>query len=78
MGAVGPNHIVEMINGRFDVYNKTNGNQVFTRDLDGFWTNVVGLTIPFGDRTFDPRIVYDLASGRWFATSIDRLSEQRQ
>jgi hypothetical protein len=72
MGAVGPDHIVEMINGRFDVYSKTNGTEVFTRSLDGFWTTVVGLSIPPGDRTFDPRIVFDPASGRWFATSIDR------
>ena len=71
MGAVGPNHIVQMINGRFDVYNKSTGVEVFTRSLDGFWTTVAGLTIPTGDRTFDPRIVYDLASGRWIATSID-------
>jgi hypothetical protein len=72
MGAVGPNHIVEMINGRFDIYNKSTGTQVFTRSLDGFWTTVVGLTIPTD--TFDPRIVFDIASGRWFATSIDRGS----
>lgn len=70
MGAVGPDHIVEMINGRFDVYDKTTGNEVFTRSLNAFWTNVVGLTIPAGN-TFDPRIVFDLDSGRWFATSID-------
>jgi hypothetical protein len=68
MGAVGPDHIGEMINGRFDVYSKADGSEVFTRSLDGFWTDVVGLP---GGGTFDPRIVFDLASGRWFATSID-------
>jgi len=72
MGAVGPDHIVEMINGRFSVYSKTNGTTVFTRSLVGFWTSVVGVSIPSGDNTFDPRIVFDPASGRWFATSIDR------
>jgi hypothetical protein len=46
MGAVGPNHIVELINGRFDVYNKTTGNQAATASLDGFWTNIVGVAIP--------------------------------
>jgi len=95
MGAVGPSHIVELINGRFDVYNKATGAQVATGSLDGFWTNVVGVTIPdFNDLcsmgtctvsgrsctsdlncvrnfTYDPRIVYDPASGRWFATSLD-------
>jgi hypothetical protein len=95
MGAVGPDHIAELINGRFDAYTKTTGTQVFTASLDGFWTNVVGVNIPdFNDVcvssactvsgkacatnndcdinfTFDPRIVYDLASNRWFASSID-------
>jgi uncharacterized repeat protein (TIGR01451 family) len=32
---------------------------------------VVGLTIPSGLFTFDPRIVFDPASSRWFAASID-------
>jgi hypothetical protein len=96
MGAVGPDHIVELINGRFDVYDKT-GTQLDTASLDGFWTTVVGLVIPnFNDVctagtcsvsgnacalptdpgcvtnfTFDPRIVYDLATSRWFAVSLD-------
>ena len=68
MGAVGPNHIVQMINGRFDVYSKTTGAQIFTRTLDGFWTTFVGLP---GGGIFDPRIIFDPASGRWFAASID-------
>ncbi len=99
MGAVGPGHIVEMINGRFDVYDM-NGTETFTRTLSAFWTSVAGVTIPsFNDTcdlvadtctvsgipctsdsdclsnfVFDPRIVYDPASGRWFATSIDAKS----
>jgi hypothetical protein len=95
MGAVGPDYIVEFINGRFDVYDKITGNQVDTAGLGGFWSNIVGLTIPdFGDDcvgglcsvsggacttdndcvnnfVYDPRIVYDPASGLWFATSLD-------
>jgi hypothetical protein len=97
MGAVGPNHIVEMINGNFQVFNKQTGASLDSRSLDSFWTNLAGVTIPvFNDTcpagggtcsqsgntcttnaqcesnfTFDPRIVYDPASGRWFATSLD-------
>ncbi|MCP3981127.1 MAG: DUF11 domain-containing protein [bacterium] len=98
MGAVGPNHVVELINGRFDVYNKATGAEVMTRSLDGFWTTRVGLAIPpFNDicnagtcsvsgdtcavtsdcrsnGTFDPRIVYDTATDRWFASALDRTS----
>ena len=71
MGAVGPNHIVEMINGSFKIYNKTTGAVISSFSLNDFWTSVVGLSIPSGDRTFDPRIIFDPASGRWFASSID-------
>jgi len=71
MGAVGLEHIVQMINGRFNIYSKSTGAMVFTRSLDSFWSDIVGLTIPDGEHTFDPRIVFDPATGRWFATSID-------
>ena len=68
IGAVGPNHIVEFINGRYDVYDKTTGTQVQTFTLDGFW-QAAGATLVSG--TFDPRMNYDRTVGRWFAASID-------
>lgn len=71
MGAVGPSHVVEMINGNFEIFNKATGASISTRTLNAFWTNVVGLTIPAGAGTFDPRIVFDPVSERWFALSID-------
>jgi len=70
MGAVGPSHIVEMINGNFEVFDKVTGTSLETRSLDSFWTNKAGLTIA-NVFTFDPRIVFDPASGRWFAVSLD-------
>jgi len=72
MGSVGPNHIVELINGRYAVYDKADGAPLFASTLDAFWT-VAGAT--FTGVTFDPRIVYDLASQRWFATAVDNLGE---
>ncbi len=96
MGAVGPDHIVEMINGNFQIWRKSDGVSVDTRSLDSFWVNIAGVAIPnFNDvctmgtcsvsgaacmdntacalnSTFDPRIVYDPATNRWFAASIDR------
>jgi hypothetical protein len=70
MGAVGPNHIVEMINGNFEIFNKQTGASLESRSLDSFWVDRVGLTIGT-TFTFDPRIVFDPDSGRWFAVSID-------
>ncbi|MCH8274012.1 MAG: PEP-CTERM sorting domain-containing protein [Armatimonadetes bacterium] len=69
MGAIGPSHFVELINGRYSVYNKANGTRVQTSTLNAFWTNA-GAT-PSGAFAFDPRVLYDPFSQRWFATSVD-------
>jgi len=94
MGAVGPDHIVELINGRYEVYDKKTGSVQESFSLNGFWTTVVGLKIPQDNTcqenktcalsgadcsvdacdnnfTFDPRIIYDWQTERWFALSID-------
>jgi hypothetical protein len=70
MGAVGPDHIVEIINGNFEIFNKRTGASLESRSLDSFWINRVGLANPT-TFTFDPRVVFDPDSGRWFAVSID-------
>ncbi|MGH3362840.1 MAG: hypothetical protein ACRDOM_10330, partial [Nocardioides sp.] len=71
MGAVGPDHIVEMINGNLEIFDKTTGASVEDASLNNFWTNRVGVGPFNAGRVFDPRIVYDPASERWFATVID-------
>jgi len=46
MGDVGPDHIVEMINGRFEVYDIRDGTVLESRSLNSFWVNVVDLDVP--------------------------------
>ncbi|QNN21039.1 hypothetical protein HED60_01730 [Planctomycetales bacterium ZRK34] len=72
MGAVGPNHIGVLINGRWSVYNKntTPGSLISGMSLNNFWSTKTGVT-PSGSFAFDPRIIYDNASGRWFAAAVD-------
>lgn len=96
MGAIGPDHVVEMLNGVFAVYDKTDGSLISRTSLRTFWTVTVGLTVPqnnvcqmgtcaqSGDDctsdpcpnnfVFDPRIVYDVASDRWIASTIDAFN----
>ena len=94
MGDVGPDHIVELINGRFEIYDIQDGTVLESRSLNSFWVDVVGLPLPqdnicqaddtcalTGDDCsvdpcpsnfiYDPRIVYDRQTQRWFAISID-------
>ena len=69
MGAVGSDHIVELINGRYKVYDKDTGAVVQTSSLNQFWEDAgLSLLDPF---TFDPRVLYDPFSERWFAVSAN-------
>lgn len=69
-GAVGPNHFVELINGRFSVFNKSDGAKVKTMTDLSFWTQA-GITVPNSWDVTDPRVIYDPNSQRWFASQID-------
>jgi hypothetical protein len=68
-GAIGPNHYVELINGRFSVYDKTTGARVQTMTDAQFWTNA-GINLTRVDVT-DPRIIFDKLTQRWFVSQID-------
>jgi uncharacterized repeat protein (TIGR01451 family) len=72
MGAVGPDHIVETINSNFEIFDKDTGASLETRTLESFWQNRMALT-PSNNRFFDPRVVFDWDSQRWFALSIDDM-----
>jgi len=69
MGAVGRNEIVELINGRYRVYDKTDGSVLANSSLNSFWTGA-GVSYD-GGFAFDPRVVYDPFSERYFAASVD-------
>ena len=68
MGAVGPQHVALLLNGRFVAFDKT-GTPLVSKSLNDFW-NDAGVT-PAGEFAFDPRILYDHFSGRWFGVSVD-------
>jgi len=72
MGAIGPDHFVELINGRYAVYDRDTGLTVQASSLNAFWNNAGGGYA--GSFAFDPRIVYDKHSGRWFAAAVDNHS----
>src|SRR5689334_17286047 len=65
MGTVGGDYYVELINGRYSVYRKSDGARVQTSTLNAFFTSGGATT----SSSFDPRIVYDAFSKRWFASA---------
>jgi hypothetical protein len=82
MGAIGPNHFVELTNGSFSVYNKTTGALITRTGLTQFWINagITGLnTNPsIGPGAGDDRVLWDPDSGRWFAASFDNSSSNNR
>jgi hypothetical protein len=67
--AVGPNHVVCIVNGRMSFYEK-NGTETFTVATDGgsgFWASVGGTGF-----TFDPEVLYDPHSDRFMAMMNER------
>jgi hypothetical protein len=68
MGAVGESHIVELLNGHYAVYSKSDGVRIRSSSLDQFWIDAG--VIPVG-LTADSRVLYDPFSQRWFASTGD-------
>ncbi len=78
MGAVGPNHFIELLNGfstnsAIAVYDKF-GNVVAETNVIDFFR--IGTNYPTGNTMVDPRILYDPEFGRWVATASDTGSKQ--
>ena len=77
MGAVGPDHVMLLVNGRYELYTKNpiiNGEdgQPLPGEASGlteFWRNTVGVN--GHSFAFDPRVTYDPFSQRWYAVSVD-------
>ena len=63
--AAGPNHIVEFMNIMGRITDKNGVPSVADFPLDAFFG------IPFGNFNFDPKIIYDTASGRFFASYVE-------
>ncbi|MFO0838491.1 MAG: hypothetical protein U1D55_08165 [Phycisphaerae bacterium] len=59
MGAVGPNHVMTMINTQVRIHNRSGGT-ISTVNLSTFWASV-------STTAFDPRLLYDAQSGRWIS-----------
>ena len=68
MGAVGPHHIVELLNGVYSVYRKSDGVRIQTSSLSEFWSNAGAPPHGF---VADSRLLYDRFSERWFASTGD-------
>lgn len=70
MGAIGPAHFVQPLNGTVAVFNRA-GTPLSVVSLESFFTITAGsTTYPRGGAT-DPRVVYDHRSRRWILCCIE-------
>src|SRR5437667_6677934 len=64
-GAVGPNHVMTMLNSQVRIQSRT-GTTNSTVSLYNFWSSG-GF---FFNRVVDPRVLYDPYNQRWIATAL--------
>ena len=69
--AAGPSSVVEMVNNRFAVYSKS-GGLLSQSSLDNFWKTAGVTPVNF---SYDPRLLYDSADGRWIAAAADNAGK---
>lgn len=70
-GAVGPSHVVTMLNSQVRISNRAGTTNYSTVTLSNFWGRSVGTIRPF-----DPRIIYDPYDQRWIATATANSEPQ--
>ena len=69
-GASGLDHYVEIVNGRYAVYDKATGNVVASSTDRVFWSGG-GISFAPDIEVSDPRVLFDPLSQRWFASGLD-------
>jgi hypothetical protein len=69
-GAMGPQYFVELLNGNFAAYGRSDPSIVFRETDVDFWFKA-GVSLASDQSITDPRIIYDPLSQRWFASMID-------
>lgn len=74
MGAVGPNHLVSLLNSDFGVFDKTTGAVLQKIPLQSFWGSLGTAAGRPANFPFDTKILYDQHSGRFVAITLGGLS----
>jgi hypothetical protein len=78
MGAVGPDHFVELLNGYVAVFDKSTGQRLQEMDSTNLFAIAKdGTTYPTGSAMIDPRILYDHQSQRWVACALDAFGSKQ-
>ena len=70
--AVGTSDVVQLVNGGYQVFNKSTGAAIGSLMTDAAFWNAAGVSTAVTNAGLsDPRVVYDPVSGRYFASEIN-------
>jgi hypothetical protein len=72
-GAIGPHYFVELVNNHYAVYTKQ-GIPVAQMTGGEFWGQA-GVPFAVNESPLDPSIVFDPTEGRWYAATINAMSD---
>jgi len=70
MGAVGPNHLVSILNSNFGIFDKPSGAILSSVTLQNFWASLGAGQGQPAQNPFDPKVLYDTSSGRFVAATL--------
>jgi hypothetical protein len=77
--AVGSSDIVQLVNGGYQVFNKSTGAAIGSPITDAAFWNAAGISTSVTNAGLsDPRVVYDPMSGHYFASEINVSSTGNQ
>ncbi len=63
--AAGPEHVLVAVNASFAIYNKAGGVARPAQTFASWYANVIT-----GAKIFDPKVIYDQGSNRWFLLTV--------
>ncbi|MDO8725786.1 MAG: hypothetical protein Q7J35_06950, partial [Candidatus Methanoperedens sp.] len=72
MGAVGPSHLMEILNSEVGFFDKSTGSLITKLSLEAFWASLG--TSAAGP--FDPKVLYDQHSGRFITITLSGSSNR--
>jgi hypothetical protein len=72
--AVGPNHVVQVVNAAYAVYSKAGATILAPVPLKNLWTALTGSGCA-ANNGGDPVVLYDRAADRWLVTQLGSLSK---
>ena len=75
-GDVGPNHYIQMVNSKFQIFDKTGNQLTAAADINSLWIAANTLDNCMANNDGDPIVQYDHLADRWLMSQFVAFSDQ--